>query len=106
MKSQNTSATIRQESAEQVDNLCGSPEVLFEGIRALEIGLECLNLTPSDDPDTLLKKTIQAFAHSEFARTEIIISSVTAAIMRTESQGEALDYCLNVAKAFDRCFVG
>lgn len=89
-------------AAAGVDELLGSPDVLFEGIHSMEIGLDYLKIESGDDLDTLLKKAEAAFVANPHAGPEIAITVMIAGLMRTESQGEALDFGLAVARAHDR----
>lgn len=104
MKTTESAASANQitAAAQHLENLCGNPQVFFEGITSIEIGAECLALQETDTPDRLVKKTSAALVKHRYAATEIIITSMLNAVLRTESQGEALDVGIAIAKAHDR----
>lgn len=89
-----------------LNDLFGSPSVLFEGILSMEIGQDYLQIADADDLDVILEKTEKAFMAYPHARTEITISAIFAGLLRIDGQGDALDFTLNVAKAYDRAAAG
>lgn len=107
MKTQGETASVTDKmSTSLVENLLGRPEVLYEGILAMEVGLDLLHILPGDDLDAILKKTEVAFSMHPYASSEIAISAIAAGIPRTGSQGGAVDFTLSVAKVFDRSMSG
>jgi hypothetical protein len=91
-------------SMPNVEALLGSPDVLFEGIGCMEIGLDSLNVSLNESLDSILKKAAKAFKKDEQSSAEIAIAAMVVALMRTESQGEAIDFGIALAKTLDRSY--